>query len=92
MWRASIGTHFERRWSIKIDLRHRVMRYVQAHREAYDMLREQRPPLLSEKPGAQSNRPNSTSALSSYYHLASYACVAWGTDDQLTRKYRQLLR
>jgi hypothetical protein len=54
------------------------------------MLREQRPPTSDRKPGAQSNRPNSTSALSSYYHLASYACVAWGTDDQLTRSIDEL--
>jgi len=42
------------------------------------MLREQRPPTSDRKPGARSNRPNSTSALSSYDLLAAYACVDAG--------------
>jgi len=34
-----------------------VIEVRQAHREAYDMLREQRPPTSDRKPGAQSNSP-----------------------------------
>ena len=54
-------------------------------------LREQRPPISDQKPGARSNRPSSTSTLCSYYRLASYACVgAGGINDQLTRSIDDL--
>ncbi len=54
------------------------------------MLREQRPPTSDRKLGARSNRPNSTSALSSYDLLAAYACGRGGNVHQLTRSIARL--
>ena len=39
------------------------------------MLREQRPPTSDRKPGARSNRPNSTSALARCDHLVAFASI-----------------
>ena len=54
------------------------------------MLREQRPPTSDRKPGARSNRPNSTSALSSYDLWRHTRVWRGGIDDQLTRSIDDL--